>query len=260
MSDSPALLLEAVGELARLAGERALAHFGRALAVEAKGDGSPVTVADRETEQFARAWIAERFPGDEVVGEEFGATGDARAARRWLIDPIDGTISFVRGVPLWGTLLAVVEGDTVLAGAAAIPACGELVAAAKGEGAWWNGTRCRVSACASVAEATVLATGTGFRERLDRHQRWDAFARSAKVSRTWGDAFGYVMVATGRAEVMMDARLNDWDAAPVQILIEEAGGEFRDWRGERTWRGDGAIATNAALAAATRAALADPRA
>ena len=259
MSASPAQLLAAVTELVRDAGAHALTHFRKHLEVETKGDGSPVTLADRETEAFARAWITARFPGDAILGEELGESGAPRAARRWLVDPIDGTISFVRGVPLWGTLVAVVEGDRVLAGAAAIPACGEVVAAARGEGAWWNGARCGVSAVAGLADACLLSTGTDFRERSDRLARWRAFAGGAKTRRTWGDAFGYVLVATGRAEVMMDARLKPWDAAPVQILIEEAGGVFHDWQGTPTFSGEGGIASNAALAGAVREALIDPR-
>ena len=143
MSDE-ARLLEAVTEVATLAGEVALRYFGTGVAVERKADGSPVTVADRSAEKTARRWIAERFPADDVLGEEFGPTGSG-ARRRWIIDPIDGTKSFVAGVPLWGTLIAVAEGEEVLAGAINCAASRELVSAARGQGAWHNGSRCRVS-------------------------------------------------------------------------------------------------------------------
>lgn len=261
-AETPATLLQAVSELARLTGEVAASYARPDIAVDTKGDGSPVTIADREAERFARAWIAERFPDDAIVGEEFGVTpagGSARgaggAARRWILDPIDGTKSFVRGVPLWGTLIAVMQGPEVIAGAAAFPATQERIAAARGEGAWWNGARCAVSAVATLAEATVLSTGTAFEPGDPRRARWDALGDRAAIVRTWGDCFGYLMVATGRAEVMMDPRLNVWDAASVQVIVEEAGGVFMDWNGVRTPEGLGGIAVNAALAAEVRAAL-----
>mgnify|MGYP000184419420 CR=1 FL=1 len=253
-AETPATLLQAVSELARLTGEVAASYARPDIAVDTKGDGSPVTVADREAERFARAWIAERFPHDAVLGEEFGASG-ATAHRRWILDPIDGTKSFVRGVPLWGTLIAVMGGPEVIAGAAAFPATHELVAAARGEGAWWNGARCTVSNVATLAEATVLSTGTAFEPGDPRRARWDALGDRAAIVRTWGDCFGYLMVATGRAEVMMDPRLNVWDAASVQVIVEEAGGAFMDRNGVRTPEGLGGIAVNAALAAQVRAAL-----
>lgn len=247
-------LLDACAELAGLAGERALQHFTPAIDVQLKADGSPVTRADREAEQLAREWLAERFPADAVLGEEFGAGGASSAGRRWVIDPVDGTRSFVKGVPLWGTLVAVMEGDEVLAGAASFPACGEWIAAARGEGAWWNGSRASVSQVAALGAATLLHTGTPFDDAA-RRARWDALADRADTVRTWGDCFGYLLVATGRAEVMMDPRLNVWDAASVMVIVEEAGGAFTDWNGARTASGIGGIATNAALAAEVRAAL-----
>ena len=142
---SPAsTLLAAAEELARLTGSVALQHYRSALRVERKADGSPVTAADRAAEQAAREWVRKRFPDDGVFGEEFGEERPG-AHRRWVIDPIDGTKSFVRGVPLWGSLVALCEGETVLAGAAFFPAVDELVVAAPGAGGWWDGRRCSVS-------------------------------------------------------------------------------------------------------------------
>lgn len=257
MSHEPPSLLEAVSELAALAGARALEHFRRGVAVEWKPDGSPVTRADREAEAVARAWILERFPSDGVLGEELGET-NAGAPRRWLVDPVDGTKSFVRGVPLWGTLVAVMESGAVLASAAAFPAAGERIAAARGAGAWWNGSRTRVSMVGRVEAALVLATGFELDGRPERRMRWDRLAARAAAARTWGDAFGYFLVATGRAEAMVDGRLNAWDSAPMSLIVEEAGGVFTDWRGVRTPVGADAIATNSALAADVRDALRDP--
>ena len=246
-------LLEACAEVAARAGAVALRHYREALVVETKPDGSPVTRADREAEEAARAWITAHFPGDGILGEEFGETG--AGARRWLIDPIDGTKSFVRGVPLWGTMIAVAEGETVLAGAVHCAAAGDLMVAARGAGCWWNGVRCAVSATADLARATLLTTDDRFPGRERRRARWQHLAARVDVARTWGDCFGYLAVARGHAEAMIDDRLSPWDAAAVQVIVEEAGGRFTDWRGRPTAFGADGMATNAALAGEIRAAL-----
>ncbi len=254
---NPSELLQAVIDVSRVAGEVALRHFGKGVAVEWKGDGSPVTIADRSAEEAARAWISTRFPTDTILGEEFGLTGSG-TGRRWLIDPIDGTKSFVAGAPLWGTLIAVVEGEEVLAGAINCAAAGELVAAARGEGAWCNGARCRVSTQSVLADAVVLTTDERFPDRPVRRESWRTLAATARVVRTWGDCFGYLLVATGRADVMVDDRMNPWDSACLMPIIEEAGGVLTDWRGERTAFGGDTIATNQALAVPVRSMLVTP--
>jgi len=254
MNPGPAVLMEAALDVARLASLVALRYYKQDLAVETKDDGSPVTLADRAAEQLAREWIHARFPADGVLGEEFGETPGA-SGRRWILDPIDGTKSFVRGVPLWGTCVAVCEGEDVLAGAAAYPAVSEFIAAAPGEGCWHNGVRCRVSTTASVGEATVLVTDDRNFPSADRRAGWDLLSRQAAVSRGWGDCYGYLLVATGRAEVMVDPILNPWDAPPFLPIIEEAGGVFTGWTGRRNAFAGDAIATNHALAAVARALL-----
>ena len=250
----PSLLMYAAADVARVAGDVALRHFRSALHVETKGDGSPVTIADRSAEAAARAWLAERFPDDGILGEEEGLT-HGRSGRRWVVDPIDGTKTFVRGVPLWGTLVAVAEGDEVLAGAAYFPAVNELVAAAPGAGCWWNGARCRVSGVDTLGAATVLTTDVKFTHRPDRRDAWRRLADASGIVRSWGDCYGYLLVATGRAEAMVDAIVGDWDAACFLPIVEEAGGAFTSWEGRRTAFGRSAIATNAALAAEVRAKL-----
>ncbi|MEO6527142.1 MAG: histidinol-phosphatase [Gemmatimonadaceae bacterium] len=242
-------------ELARITGLVALRHYRSRLTVETKADGSPVTIADRAAEEAARAWVRERFPDDGVLGEELGEERPG-ARRRWIIDPIDGTKAFVRGTPLWGSLVALCEGERVLAGAAYFPAVDEIIAAAPGAGCWWNGSRCRVSNVAAVSDATVLTTDDRFTERPERRAGWTALSQAASVSRTWGDCFGYLLVATGRAEVMCDPIMNPWDAAALQPIIEEAGGVFTDWSGAATAFGGSAIATNKTLADEARAFLA----
>lgn len=247
-------LLDAVERVARVAGDVALAHFRSRLAVETKTDGSPVTIADRAAERAAREWIERRFPADGILGEELGLVRPD-APRRWVVDPIDGTRSYIHGVPLWGTLVAVTEGDEIVAGAAYFPPIGEMLAAAPGAGCWWNGARCSVSAVSSIAEATVLTTDERFTHAPARADAWRRLAERAAMSRSWGDCYGYLLVATGRAEVMTDGVLAPWDAAPFLPILEEAGGVLTDWSGARTAFGGGAIATNKALARAARELL-----
>jgi histidinol phosphatase-like enzyme (inositol monophosphatase family) len=247
-------LLQAVKECAELAGSVAFSHYRKDVAVEWKRDGSPVTIADRGAEEAVRAWLHERFPADGVLGEEFGENAGT-SGRRWVIDPIDGTKSFVRGVPLWGSLVAVVEGERVLAGAASFPAVGETIAAAAGCGCWHNGSRARVSEVAALRDATVLISDERVFPASAGRERWERLASTAAVSRSWGDAFGYLMVATGRAEVMVDAIVNAWDIACFLPVIEEAGGVFTSLDGTVTAFGGNSIATNAALAAESRRIL-----
>lgn len=254
MSKDGQEFMEAAADVARLAGSIALGYYRSALSVETKADGSPVTAADRAAEQGAREWIEARYPSHGILGEELGLVRpDAR--RRWILDPIDGTKSFVRGVPLWGTLVAVAEGDRILAGAAFFPVVDDLLVAAPGLGTWWNGARCTVSAVATIDAATILTTDDRFPADPARREQWSRLAGRAAVSRTWGDCYGYMLVATGRAEVMVDDKLSPWDAAAVMPIIQEAGGVFTDWEGEVTAFGGDAIATNAALAKDVRSQL-----
>lgn len=243
-------LLRDVEAVARAAGDEALRHFRTAgLEVEFKADGSPVTQADRSAEDVARAAITARFPHDAIRGEEHG--GSESGERTWYVDPIDGTKAFVRGVPLWGTLIAVAEGPELLASAMYFPAMKDMVVAARGEGAWHNAKRCHVSHISRLAEATVLTT-----EAKPGLMGLARIQSRAAVSRTWGDCYGYLLVATGRAEVMIDPTLEDWDSAALLPIIEEAGGTFTDIRGTRTGFGKSAVATNRELAAEVKSLLA----
>jgi histidinol phosphatase-like enzyme (inositol monophosphatase family) len=249
--------MDAAEAVARVAGEVALRHYHRGVTVETKKDGTPVSVADRQAEEAARAWLEKHCPEDGILGEELGATRP-EARRRWILDPIDGTKTFVRRVPLWGTLVALAEGENVLAGAAYFPAVDELVVAAQGAGCLWNGRPARVSGVSTLSEALVLTTdarmGTGTQIR-----ELEGLSARAGLVRTWGDCYGYLLLATGRAEVMVDSIMAPWDAAALQPIIEEAGGVFTDWSGRRTAFGGSVVASNAALAAEVRAALGGPR-
>jgi fructose-1,6-bisphosphatase/inositol monophosphatase family enzyme len=152
-------------------------------------------------------------------------------------------------------MVAVADEDTVLAGAIYCPALDELVAAALGEGCWHDSTRCHVSEVGTLDQATILTTDSGFRHHPERAPQWSQLASRVGVARTWGDCYGYVLVATGRAEVMVDDKLSPWDAAPLIPIIAEAGGVYTDWRGGRSVDGGDGVATNSLLASPVREAL-----
>ncbi|MGQ0539291.1 MAG: inositol monophosphatase family protein [Gemmatimonadaceae bacterium] len=239
------------------AGAVALRHFRTQLVVDTKRDGSPVTIADHAAERAARDWIQQRFPGDAIMGEEFGDTDMPNAKRRWVIDPIDGTKSYIHGVPLWGTMVGVMEDERFVAGGISCPAADELVVAAAAAGCWHNGSRCTVSGVRDIATATVLTSDERFRSNPLRHARWMALAERCAIARSWGDCYGYVLVATGRAELMVDDRLSLWDFAPLVPIITEAGGAISDWRGRMSVFSGEAIASNGHLAASLRDILCD---
>ena len=163
------------------------------------------------------------------------------------MDPIDGTFSFTRGVPFYGVLIGVeIDGEAVV-GVVNMPALNELVAAAQGLGCYWNGQRARVSTVNQLDEALLLCTDFGACQKYGFGAAAQKLTQEAKARRTWGDCYGYVMAATGRAEVMLDPIMNLWDCAPLLPIMEEAGGTFTDWRGRRTIDGGNAIATNGLL-------------
>jgi len=237
-------LLNVATEAAHLGGRRTLAYFNAGVAVETKSDDTPVTLADREAEQVIRARIAKSFPTHSILGEEAGTT-EGDPDYRWIIDPIDGTKSFIHGVPLYGTLIGVEVRKQPRVGVIYMPALDEMVCAAEGLGCRWNGRPARVSATSRLEEACITTTSPETaRARSDAYEQ---LAGKAKLKRAWGDAYGYVLVATGRCDVMLDPKLNPWDCAPMIPILCEAGGRFSDWRGEETIWGNDGFATNAAL-------------
>ncbi len=237
-------LLDVATRVAWAGGRRTLGWFTTGVAVEHKEDGSPVTEADRQTEALMRRLILEACPGHTVVGEEHGTTeGDPRY--RWVIDPIDGTKAFVSGVPLYGTLVGLeIDGEPTI-GAIYMPGLDELVAASRGAGCTWNGRRCGVERDVTLDQALLVVTDQ--QETEDRLPGWGQLARDVRLVRTWADCYGYLLVATGRAHVAIDPAMNEWDCAALLPIIEEAGGRFTDWRGNRTTRGCDAFATNGTL-------------
>jgi len=239
-------LLNFASDLALGAGRITLKYFQQSPQTDTKADGSFVTVADRETERYLRRKIAERFPADALLGEEEGEQPGA-SGRRWIFDPIDGTFAFVHGLPFYGVLLGLeIDGEATL-GVVNLPALNEIVYAAKGVGCFYNGEPARVSQTPMLADALLLSTDFGTCEQYGFGVAADELQRRARARRTWGDCYGHVLVATGRADVMLDPVMNRWDCAALLPIIEEAGGTFTDWRGERTIGGGNAISTNGIL-------------
>jgi len=233
-------------QLARGAGDITLKYFRKRPETTTKTDGSYVTIADREAESYMRRQIAERFPDDGILGEEEGES-HGRSGRRWIIDPIDGTFAFVHGVPFYGVLIGLeIEGE-MSAGVINIPALGEIVSAGRELGCYLNDEPARVSQTARLEDALLLSTDFSACARYGFGDAAERLLSRAKTSRTWGDCYGYVLVATGRADVMLDPVMNLWDCAALLPIMEEAGGTFTDWRGVRIVDGGNSIATNGLL-------------
>lgn len=239
-------LLQFAVELARGAGDITLQYFRKKPETSTKSDGSYVTIADRQAEAYLRKQIAKRFPDDGFLGEEEGESV-GRSGRRWIVDPIDGTFAFVHGVPFYGVLIALEMEREMSVGVVNIPALGEIVSAAKGVGCFFNGEPARVSATGELKDALLLSTDFAACAQYGFGPAAERLQARAKTSRTWGDCYGYVLVATGRADVMLDPVMNLWDCAPLLPIMEEAGGTFTDWHGERTAAGGNSIATNGLL-------------
>jgi len=239
--------LDFIVETAYLAGRSTLALFQTGVQADFKADRSPVTKADRQAEELIRARIEERYPDHAIVGEEFGRKETSGASPRWFVDPIDGTKSFLRGIPLYAVLIGLEIEGRVVAGAAYYPAMDEMLAAADGEGCWWNGRRAHVSQVASLGSAWVSCTDPGSFYVTGRLPAWERLMRAAYVRGGWSDAYGYLLVATGRAEVMLDPVMNEWDCGPFPPIFREAGGFFGDWRGHETIYGGEALATTQTL-------------
>ncbi|GAB4141316.1 MAG: inositol monophosphatase family protein [Planctomycetaceae bacterium] len=230
------------------------------LSVDHKSDESPVTIADRGAEELLRKRILETYPNDGVLGEEFGET-PAQNGLRWILDPIDGTKAFVHGVGQFGTLIGLEQGDDVILGVANFPALKETVYASAGQGAWWiigdeEPRPARVSSVDTMGDALFCFTEvTGF-HKIGRADAFESLREQCRIARGWGDCYGHILVATGRAEIAVDPELNPWDAAPLLPIVREAGGCFADWSGNETIHGGNGFSTNFALSETVRNILA----
>jgi len=245
--------LDAAVEAARAAGAIALKYFRGRFEVTLKPDATPVTQADRDAERAIVEILGRAFPDHGVLGEEFGGHGSTEV--RWIIDPIDGTKNFVRGIPVWATLIGLEERGEITVGVIHNPVTGELYTARRGGGAFLNGERIHVSAIAELGGATLVHAGLGlFREA----GRWESFVRlvdATERQRGFGDYSGYGLVAEGKAELYLEVDLKPWDLAPCKILVEEAGGRFSDLDGRPTIYSGTALATNGRLHDAALALL-----
>ncbi|MFO7861303.1 MAG: inositol monophosphatase family protein [Desulfosalsimonas sp.] len=247
MSNHLASCLDFAVETAYLAGRLTLGYFQAGIRPDFKADQTPVTVADQKAEKLIRGRIEKKFPDHAIVGEEFGESAHKGANHRWYIDPIDGTKAFTRGVPLYGVLLGLEIEGRVEAGVAYFPALDEMVAAATGLGCRFNGRLARVSSVERMADAVATFTDPGSFAQYGRAEAWQRIEQATYVRAGWGDAYGHCLVATGRAEVMLDAVVNVWDCAPFPPILKEAGGYFGDWSGNETICANEAISANAAV-------------
>ena len=242
-------------ELAEKSGDLVRPLFGSlGLAVETKSDQSPVTAADRGAEELMRAMIVKKFPSHGIIGEEFGTErGDAEFV--WVLDPIDGTKSFITGVPLWGTLIALLHRGQPVLGAIHQPVLNQLML---GDGATTtlNGRAVRCRPTTRVEDATLLFSDPLNPAKYQNGAAHDALLRRAKLTRTWGDCYGYLLVASGQADAMLDPIMNPWDIAALVPVIRGAGGVITDWRGGAAYPAESTIAAaTLALHAAVVAAL-----
>jgi histidinol phosphatase-like enzyme (inositol monophosphatase family) len=255
-------------EATRLAAADTLRWFGAAsLVVDRKADDSPVTQADRAAEAILRRELLGAFPDDAFLGEETGGS-PGTSGYEWVVDPIDGTKSFIRGVPLYATLVGCRQAGRGVLGVIAIPALDEVAYAARGGGAWHvRGSAApvaaRVSARGTLAESLVCSSDFTSFDRWSGGKAAGSAARSrieeaCGLVRTWGDGYGYLLVATGRADIMIDPLLNPWDAAAVDVVVTEAGGRFSDWHGRDSIESGDGIATNGLVHDAALGHIANP--
>jgi histidinol-phosphatase len=233
-------------QIARQAGQLALRYFDTNLPVELKQDSSPVTRADREAEALLRSSLLQTFPGDGFLGEESGTTPGS-SGYRWIIDPIDGTKNFVRGVPLWATLVGLEYKGEQIAGVAYIPVLGQTFRALRGDGAFRDDRRLRVSEIDRLDQAHVFYSSISWFAKVGRGGAFLSLAARTSRQRGFGDFYGFVLVAQGAGEIMLENGVHSWDLAALKPLVEEAGGRFTDWNNQPTIERPDVVATNGRL-------------
>ena len=236
-------LLEAAKEIAHIGGQHTLKYFKKDFEVIRKADDSPVTIVDRETEQIIRDQILKRYPDHGIIGEEFGKINE-NSRIKWVLDPIDGTKSFIHGVPFYTTLIGIMIDNEPIVGVINAPALDELCAAAIGLGATLNNTPCSVRNTKNMEEATFLVTEIRRFRDCGKEDAFQELMTQTKLHRTWGDAYGHMMVAIGRADIMFDPILNIWDAAALLPILKESGGIFSDTEGVETIHSGNGFSTN----------------
>lgn len=207
-------------------------YYAQALTVEIKADNTPVTEADRKAESIIRGFLHDKFPNHRFIGEEFGSDDLSHDDYVWIIDPIDGTKNFTRGIPFWGTLLALWYQGNVIAGVINSPATGEMLYAEKGKGTYLNGKLVEVSVTATFDEAFMSYGSLKYFRVINRQQQLLNLGERMRWSRGVGDCWSYLMLAQGKIDCMAEGYVKIWDIAPMKIIIEEAGGKVTDLSGQ----------------------------
>lgn len=225
------------------AGARVWHYFDQGVAAEIKADATPVTIADREAENLLRSALSDAFPADAILGEESGES-NGTSGFRWIIDPLDATKNFIRGIPLFATLVGLEHGEDIVAGFAYVPVFRHLYHAVRGQGAFRDDIPIHVSSVERLEQAMLAYSSITW---FDETATTESFLRLARVvgrTRGFGDFYGYLLVADGSIEVMVEPMIAPWDIAALKPIIEEAGGVMTDWTGRDTIYGKGAIAAN----------------
>lgn len=229
---------------AQKAGDHARTYFDQNVRVEWKNDQSPVTLADREAEEIIRKELLGTFSGDGFLGEESGDTPGA-SGFRWIIDPVDATRNFVRNIPIWATLIGLEYRGEMIAGVVYLPALGEITyRALRGDGCWRGDRRIHVSTVARLDESVLFYSSRSWFLKAGRDRDFHELARQTQRQRGFGDFYGFVLVAQGSGELMVDHGLQPWDIAALSVIVEEAGGKFTNWSGERNVLTPDVVASN----------------
>ena len=233
-------------EAARRAGDLARTYYESTFEIELKPDASPVTVADRGAEELIRSLVSQHFPSDGFLGEEFGDQPGGTGFR-WVIDPIDGTRSFVRHIPIWATLIGLEYKGEQVGGVAYVPMLGQVYRALRGDGAYMNDRRVRVSDVGKLSDALLCYSSLAWFTRAGRERTFLELANRTNRQRGFGDFYGFVLVAEGAADLMVEHGVHAWDVSGLKAIVEEAGGTFTDWDGTPTTERPDVVASNGKL-------------
>ncbi len=252
-------MLDFAVESAQLAGTLTLRYFNAGVTHETKADNSPVTVADRGAEELLRRRIESAYPDHGILGEELGEK-TSNSPARWILDPIDGTISFISGVPLYAVLVGLEWAGEMVAGVIHLPALGETVYAGRGLGCHWNGRPAHVSDVTDISQARLVLTSAKTHYAAGRGPAYERLRAACYTDRGWSDAYGYALLATGRAEIVLDPIMSIWDIAALLPVVTEAGGTLTDWSGRTDHTRPECIGTNGHLLGAVMELVKDRQA